>query len=132
MKIISSQVEGRVPVTVFEITGDIGAASSGELRQQAEKAVELGARHILLDLSSVTFISSAGLRAIHYLFMLLRTGFSEEGDQAVHRGIASGTYCSPFLKLLKPGNDVFRALKLAGFDMFLEIHADLQEAIDSY
>jgi hypothetical protein len=132
MNIVASQAEGRVPVTIFEITGDIGAESSGLLRLEAQRAVEAGTRYLLLDLSAVMFISSAGLRAIHQIFMLLRTDSPEESDDAVHRGITSGTYHSPFVKLLKPRSHVLQALKLAGFDMFLEIHSDLQAAIASF
>ncbi len=133
MKIIVTQEAGRVPVTVFQITGEIGAESSDFLRREARGAVEAGTRHLLLDLTGVTFVGSAGLRAIHDIFMLLRTASpaTDEGA-AVHKGIASGTYQSPHLKLLKPGRHVLQALKLAGFDMFLEVHTDLPEAIASF
>ena len=36
---------------------------------------------------------------------------------------------SAHLKLLKPSPPALQALKQAGFDMFLEIHADLSDAV---
>lgn len=132
MRIVVSRVEGRVPVTLLRVVGEIGVESAGLLRQEAQSAVESGARHVLLDLADVTFVSSAGLRAVHYVFTLLRAASPGQGDEAVHRGIASGTYHSPLLKLLKPSQHVREALRLAGFDMFLEVHTDLQAAISSF
>ena len=133
MEIIAGREAGRVPVTVFQISGEIGAESSDFLRQEARDAVEAGTRYLLLDLTDVTFVGSAGLRAIHDVFMMLRSASPEVDDSAgVYKGIASGTYQSPHLKLLKPSRRVLQALKLAGFDMFLEAHADLPEAIASF
>jgi ABC-type transporter Mla MlaB component len=131
MNIVASNEMGRVPVTIFRITGELGAESSDLLRQEARSAVERGAQHLLLDLSEVTYVSSSGLQAIHDIFSQLRSA-SEEEDSAVHKGIASGTYRSEHLKLLSPSRHVLRTLKMAGFDMFLELHTDLQQAILSF
>ena len=39
---------------------------------------------------------------------------------------------SPHLKLVKPTPHVLEVLKSAGYDMFLEIHRDLRQALDSF
>ncbi|MFC2037437.1 STAS domain-containing protein [Chloroflexota bacterium] len=132
MEIVTAHKEGRVPVTVFHIKGEISAETSERLQQQAQDAFEDGTRDLLLDLSKVTFLSSAGLRAIHYIFMLLRTDSSEEGTESVRKGISEGTYRSPHLKLLNPNRNVLQVLKMAGFDMFLEIHSKMKAAINSF
>jgi anti-anti-sigma regulatory factor len=80
----------------------------------------------------VTFLSSSGLRAIHYIFELLRSDSEDEGDKVVREGIAAGTFHSSHLKLVNPKRNVLRALEQAGFDMFLEIHSDLPAAIASF
>lgn len=130
MKIRVTKVQGRVSITVFHIEGEIGAASAEQLRQQAHNAFGDGMRDLLLDLTDVTFLSSGGLRAVHEIFTLLRT--DADDDESVRQGIVAGTYRSPHLKLLKPNKNVLKSLKLTGLDMFLEIHSNLQEAIDSY
>lgn len=132
MEIVVSQENGRVPITVFRISGEIAAGTYRQLEQQADEAFEAGTRDLLLDLTDVTFLSSSGLRAIHHIFMLLRTDSPEDSDDTVRKGVVAGTYRSPHLKLLNPSPTVLQALKLAGFDMFLEVHSDLSEAIASF
>lgn len=132
MEIVVSQETGRVPVTIFHISGDIAAATYEELERQADEAFEAGMRDLLLDLTDVTLLSSSGLRAIHHIFTLLRTDSAEDSDDTVRKGVMAGTYKSPHLKLLRPSRTVLKVLQVSGFDMFLDIHSDLQEAIDSF
>jgi anti-anti-sigma factor len=132
VEIVVSQETGRVPVTIFHISGDIAAATYEELERQADEAFEAGMRDLLLDLTDVTLLSSSGLRAIHHIFTLLRTDSAEDSDDTVRKGVMAGTYKSPHLKLLRPSRTVLKVLQVSGFDMFLDIHSDLQEAIDSF
>lgn len=132
MKIDISQKTGRVPVTIFRISGEIAAGSYKELEQQADEAFEAGMRDLLLDLTDVTLLSSSGLRAIHHIFTLLRTESPEDSDDTVRKGVRAGTYRSPHLKLLRPSPTVRKALEVSGFDMFLDVHSDLKEAVDSF
>lgn len=132
MEIEAVPQTGRLPVTVLRIHGDLGAASSDALLAKAQEAYETGARHLLVDLSDVGYMSSAGLKAMHQVFMLLRTDAPEEAADLARKGIASGEYKSPHLKLLNPNRHVLQTLKLAGYDMFLELFTDLQKAIASF
>lgn len=128
MEITVLQEQGKVPVTVFKIKGNV--TSDVELQEQAQKAHASGTHYILLDLSEVPYMSSAGLRALHSIFSLLRThGASNEETKA---GITSGTYLSPNLKLYKPNDHVREVLKISGYDMFLEIHTNYDKAIASF
>jgi len=132
VEISTSQKTGRVPVTIFRISGEIAASSYKELEQQADEAFEAGMRDLLLDLTDVTLLSSSGLRAIHHIFSLLRTDLPEDSDDTVRKGVRAGTYKSSHLKLLRPSRTVLKTLQVSGFDMFLDIHSDLHEAIDSF
>jgi hypothetical protein len=117
-------------VTVFHVKGPI--TSNVELEEQAQSAFDAGARKILIDLSEVPYIATYGLRALHFIYTLLRTDAPEESDEAVRKGISAGTFVSPHLKLLKPSTHVIEALRVAGYDMFLEIHRDYKQAIASF
>lgn len=130
MEIVVTHDEGRIPVTMFQLKGDL--ASEEPLRSQATEAYEAGTRNLILNLSDVPYITSSGLRAIHYVFDLLRTDSPDESDQAVRKGIASGQYKSPHLKLLKPSKNALKALSVSGYDMFLEVHKNYKEAIASF
>jgi hypothetical protein len=50
----------------------------------------------------------------------------------VREGLRKGTYHSAHLKLANPSKDVMSVLKMSGFDMFLEIHSDLEKAVASF
>jgi anti-anti-sigma factor len=132
MEVTVSKEQGRVPVMVFHIKGDIATDGGEQLQKLAREAFEGGARHLLLDLRHVPFISSWGLRALHTIYMLMRTGAPDEKDEVVQAGLQDGSYKSHHLKLLNPSRDVTRVLSLAGYDMFLEIHQDLNEAVASF
>jgi anti-anti-sigma factor len=131
MKIVVSEEKGRVPVTILAVEGEIDAASYQELQQQVEEALSNGTLNLILDLNKVTFVSSSGLRAIHHIYSLLRD-WETEGDEVVREGMRAGTYHSPHLKLVNPSRIVHDVLKQSGFDMFLEIHDDLQRAVASF
>lgn len=126
MEIDVVQEQAAVPVTVLRLSGDLGAEEP--LLSHARSAHQEGARHLLLDLSDVPFISSAGLRAIHQIFDLYR-----DADSAtVRQGITAGSYKSAHVKLLKPSKNARKALDVAGYDMFLEIHQDYDKALQSF
>lgn len=129
MEITVAEETGRVPVTVFQIKGPV--TDNAELEQRAREVFERGARNILLDLAGVPYMATAGLRAIHAIYSLLRVP-EEENDAVVKAGIASGSYKSPHVKLLSPTEHVLEALRSAGYDMFIDIHRNRKQAIDSF
>jgi hypothetical protein len=129
MEILISNIAGPTPVTVFHLKGDL--TSENPLEEQARNAFEEGARNMVLDLTHVAYISSAGLRAIHTIYMLLRNADPEDSEASA-RGIARGTYKSPHLKLAKPSKNAMKALSMAGYDMFLDIHDSEKSAVASF
>ena len=132
MTIAVVQEQGRVPVTVFEVAGDIDTSTYERLQTQAEAAYRDGMRYLLIDLTQVIYVSSAGLRALHRIAGLLRSADSTEGRPASPPGMFDGSFKSPHLKLLNPSSDIARALKLTGFDMMLDVYNDLPAAIASF
>jgi len=131
MEITVSQEQARVSVTVLRVTGEIDASTADAFLAAASKAVDGGARSVLLDLTQTHYISSAGLRALNSLFVWLRDA-SGDDPQSVSRGLRDGTFRSPHLKLLNPSPDVLKVLSTAGFDMFLECFTDRQTAVAAF
>ncbi|HXD11191.1 MAG TPA: STAS domain-containing protein [Anaerolineales bacterium] len=125
---------GRVPVTVMHVDGNIDSATYEIFKAKADELIQGGARHILVDLSHAPFVSSAGLRALHSLFNELRTlsPDSKMSDDDVKKGINSGTYKSPHLKLLNLSKETQTAFTVSGFDMFIETFTDRKTAVDSF
>jgi len=132
MEIVVSQEQGRVPVTVFRIQGELNVYTYERFQQKVREAHDAGMLNLLLDLAEVSYISSAGIRALNDSFKLLRTGAPEENDEAMAKGLRDGTFKSPHLKLLNPSPQVLEVLKIAGVDMFLEVHRHLREAVGSF
>jgi anti-anti-sigma factor len=134
MDIQVSNANGRVPVSVMHVNGNIDALSYEQFQKKADELIAGGARHILIDLSKCPFISSAGLRALHHIFNDLRAKDTDnpKSEEEVRRGISSGTYKSPNLKLLHMSKESKTAFELSGFDMFIDTFDDEQAAIASF
>jgi anti-anti-sigma factor len=132
MEITVSHEQGRVPVTVFHITGDIDAATYEKLEKQAGQAIQDGVRYLLLDLANVPYISSYGIRGLSQIFNWLRDKANKEDDASLSKGLRDGHFKAGHLKLANPTPRVLDVLTTTGVDMFLEIHSDLKKAIGSF
>jgi len=132
LSIVVSHEQGRVPVTVFHLKGELNTNTADELEAQAEEAYRLGTRNLVLDLSQVSYISSAGLRAIHYIFKLLRQDTPAESESNISQGLRDGSFTSPHLKLVSPSPTVAKVLSITGYDMFLQVYPSVAEALASF
>jgi anti-anti-sigma factor len=127
-----SAAQAREPVTIFKVEGEVNTNSYEQLQARADQEYAAGMRNLVLDLSQVPYVSSAGLRALHHIFMLLRAPTPEESDAAISKGLRDGTFKSPHLKLLNPSPAVREVLKVSGFDMYMQSYDTLQEALDAF
>lgn len=132
MDIEVSQHQGRVPVTVIRIKGNIDTSTYEAFQASGEEAYNTGARYVLLDLTDVNYISSAGFRAVSQIYKLVRGPLPPLAAAQQNQGVPDTRYRSTNLKLLRPTARVLEALKLAGFDTFLEIHTDFDQALASF
>lgn len=134
MEIKVSKENGRVPITVLHVDGNIDSSTYEQFLSMAKKSIDEGARYILVDLSHAPFISSAGLRALHTLFNDLRSRNPEANlsDEQMKKGISAGTFKSPHLKLLNLSPEAKSAFETSGFDMYIETFTDMKKAIASF
>ena len=125
MEISTSQAQARVPVTILRISGVVDSSNYSEFSDVAREAIEVGgAEYLILDLSAVSYMSSAGLRSINEIFLLFRKKHPNE--------VSNATEKSRRLKLLGPQEMVAQTLSMSGVDTFLETHRDLQSALASF
>ena len=114
LHIAVSEEKGNVPVTILHVSGDLDSKTYQELEAKAGDLIGGGANNILLDLSGVKFMGSAGLRAMHAISNKLKnTGGGK-------------------LKLLNPSDAVSRVMFTLGFDKYFDIQSDLNAAIKSF
>lgn len=133
MEIKVSTVTGRVPVTVAHVEGNLDASAADLFQAKVLSLIEDGARHILVDMEHVPYLSSAGLRALHQIFNKLRD-VNEDSvtDEEMRKGINEGSFKSPHLKLLNLSENAKVPFKAAGIDMLIETFTDRQTAINSF
>ena len=112
------QVEGAVPVTVFHLRGWLDAQSEDQLEAWAKEAHEKGTRYLLLDLSELDMLNSAGMRAILKIYKLYTPKDSDKDD--------------PRLKIAAAPPPVYSSLKTTGFLQTLPMYESVQSAIDSF
>ena len=128
LNITASQIQGEVPVTILHLAGHLHGNTEAELLDRARQAKEDGAEYLLLDLSGVEVLTSAGLRAIHNIFNL----FTPQSDRAVIRQHSEEPYKSPYFKLVCPNPNVYYILNISGFLQNILIYNNLEEAANSF
>ena len=136
MNMSVSQQQGTVPVTVLKLDGQLDGQNYQELIAKAQELYNAGARDFILDLSDLTYISSAGLVALHSVALLTR---GEELPDPEHgwsayrsMGKTSTAGVQSHLKLLNPREEVRNVLEMVGFSNVFEIYKDLDEAVKSF
>ena len=127
MNIKVSTENGQVAVTVAQVAGNLDSSTYENFQAQLEELIENGSRHILVDLSRTSFISSAGLLALHNILIQLRKLHSNEAANE-----ESVPAKSPYLKLLSPSREAMMTLDLGGFNSHIETYTDLKKAVDSF
>lgn len=128
LTIAASQIQGEVPVTILHLSGHLHGNTEPELLDRARQALEDGAKYLLLDLSGVEVLTSAGLRAIHNIFNM----FTPQSDRATIKQHGDEPYKSPYFKLACPNPDVYYILNIAGFLQNILIYNSLDEASGSF
>ena len=136
MNMSVSEAKGNVPVTVIKIDGQLDGQNYQELITKSQELYKAGTHDFLLDLSDLTYISSAGLVALHSMALLSRGEQlpDTEGGWSAYRsmGRSSEAGMQKHVKLLNPRSEVMGVLDMVGFGNVFEIYTDLDEAIKSF
>jgi anti-anti-sigma factor len=136
MNISVSQASGRVPVTVIKLDGQLDGQNFQELITKAQELHGAGARDFILDLSDLTYISSAGLVALHSVALMARGEELPdlEGGWSAYRsmGRSSEAGIQKHVKLLNPRSEIMSVLDMVGFSSVFEIYTDRDEAVNSF
>jgi anti-anti-sigma factor len=96
---------------IFNLSGYIDAHTVLEFEKAVNAEIEGGMKNVVLDLSDLAYISSAGIGAM----MGLARRLSQDGGDLV---------------LMRPTSKVFKILDGLGFTKIFKIAADENEALD--
>ena len=136
MEINISHEQGKAPVTVIKVAGQLDGQTYQKLIASAQEVIKAGSKNILLDMGELTFISSAGLVSLHVIALLLRGEAMPDLDhgwaalKSVNKSRESGM--QQHVKLLNPRSEVVNVLDMVGFSTFFEIFDDKQKALESF
>ena len=136
MNISVSQMQGKVPVTVVKLEGQLDGQTYQDLINKAREAYKAGWRDFLVDMSDLTYISSAGLVALHSVALLAKGEELPDTDEgwAAYRsmGRSKEAGIQEHMKLLNPRPEVLSVLEMVGFSTVFKIFSDLDEAVKSF
>ena len=136
MEITISQEQGRVAVSVIRVAGQLDGQTYLNLISKANEVIGTGVKNILLDFSDLTYISSAGLVALHTIALLTRGETLPDPEhgwstlKSMDRTRDGGM--QKYLKLFNPRPEVTKVLEMVGFSEFFEVFTDKQKAVDSF
>jgi len=123
-------------VTVMHLLGDVDSSNYTEVIIRAQQVYDDGARNLLLDLSKVPYVSSAGLMAFHTLARIFsgHATQSKDSSRPIFRAInpKDDAIARERIKLLSPQPAVEQVLDVVGLRQFFEIHTDLEAGVNSF
>lgn len=123
-------------ITVVHLVGDVDSSNYTDVIAKAQELFDDGVRNLLLDLTQVPYVSSAGLMALHTVARIY-SGHSlqgKDGGRPIFRAInlKEDASAREHVKLLNPQPAVDQVLDVVGLKQFFEIFADLDTAVSSF
>lgn len=106
-------VSGVENATLVEVVGRVDSMTANQFGESLIAPIDQGQCNLVLDLSGVDYMSSAGLREI---VAALKKAKRAMGD----------------LRVVQPSARVLEVFEMAGLDTILQIFASQPEAIASY
>jgi anti-anti-sigma factor len=118
LKISSDQMQAKVPVTVFHLRGWLDAQSEGQLLEAARMSHDGGARYLLIDMSELDTLTSAGMRALQKCYQI----FTPKEDQ----------FKVAHLKLCNAPPQIYNVLGITGFLQNIPMYESVEDALQSF
>lgn len=123
-------------VTIMYILGDVDSSSYTDVINKAQEIYDEGARNLLIDLSKVPYVSSAGLMAFHTIARIFagQPVKAKDGGRPSFRAInlQEDASARERVKLLSPQTAVEQVLDMVGLAAFFQVFEDFDTAVRSF
>ncbi|MCC6300142.1 MAG: STAS domain-containing protein [Anaerolineales bacterium] len=110
--------EQRKAATVFHVGGWLDAQSESQLLEQARVAYDGGARHVVIDMSDLDTLTSAGMRAIQKVYQI----YTPKDEH----------FKTAYLKLCSAPPQIYNVLGITGFLQNIPMYESLDDALESF
>lgn len=110
---VDINVQSMKRVDLITVSGRVDSSTAHELEETLDSRISDGRYNLVLEMSGVDYLSSAGLRA---LVAALRACKKRGGD----------------VRIANPSERVSEVMSLAGLDQLFETYEDVTVAVGSY
>lgn len=118
LRISSESIQADVPVTVFHLRGWLDAQSEEQLLEAARTAYDGGSRYLLVDMSELDTLTSAGMRALQKVYQIFTP--KEDRSRMAH------------LKLCNAPPQIYNVLGITGFLQNIPMYESRDAALQSF
>jgi anti-anti-sigma factor len=118
LRISSEQAQADVAVTVFRLRGWLDAQSEEQLLEAARTAYDHGARYLLIDMTDLDTLTSAGMRTLQKVYQI----FTPKEDQ----------FKLAHLKLCNAPPQIYNVLGITGFLQNIPMYESQEAALQSF
>lgn len=118
LRISTEQAQADVPVTVFRLRGWLDAQSEDQLLEAARTTYDGGARYLLIDMSDLDTLTSAGMRALQKVYQIFTP--RDESARVAH------------LKLCNAPPQIYNVLGITGFLQNIPMYESTDTALQSF
>jgi anti-anti-sigma regulatory factor len=137
MNIQVEHYQGRVPVAVLRLQGDLDGSNYREVIARAQELYRAGDRDLLVDMGATPYMSSSGVVALHTIALLFRGAEAPDPETDGWRalkavGNAPDSGKQEHVKLLSPQPRVAAVLDQVGLKSFFDSFSDQAAALASF
>ena len=118
LTISTEQMQADVPVTVFRLRGWLDAQSEERLLEAARTTYDNGSRYLLIDMTELDTLTSAGMRALQKVYQIFTP--KEDRFKVAH------------LKLCNAPPQIYNVLGITGFLQNIPMYESVDSAVQSF
>ena len=118
LTISTEQMQADVPVTVFRLRGWLDAQSEERLLEAARTTYDNGSRYLLIDMTDLDTLTSAGMRALQKVYQIFTP--KEDRFKVAH------------LKLCNAPPQIYNVLGITGFLQNIPMYESVDSAVQSF